>query len=130
VNDMVLVTVPPTDVVTLIGPVVALAGTFVVILLAVSFLMTAAVPLKLTSVAPYRLVPLMVAFFPAVPFPGVTSMIAIGVIGAYVTRRCSRRPPLTVTNRWRAGGFWMQDLVQGIRRISRIFRSGARRGLS
>jgi hypothetical protein len=48
-NDPVLVTVPPTDVVTLIGPVVAPVGTFVEILLALSFLMTGLPAARVTS---------------------------------------------------------------------------------
>ena len=51
-----LVAVPP-DVVTVIGPVVAPVGTFVVIRVALLTVNVAAVPLNLTAVVPVKLVP-------------------------------------------------------------------------
>ena len=69
-NAPVLVTVPPTYVVTLIRPVVAPAGTSTVIIVEVFDLITAGVPLKLTEVAPESLDPLTVTSLPALALVG------------------------------------------------------------
>ena len=70
-KSLALVTVPPTDVVTLIGPVLAPLGTLVVILVGESTTTTAGVPLKVIAVAPDRLVPITVTVFPTSPFAGL-----------------------------------------------------------
>jgi len=77
-KDLVVVTVPPVEVVTLMGPVVAPTGTLVVILVAVSVLMTAVVPLKVTEEAPERLVPVMVTFLPTLPLAGL-NLVMVGL---------------------------------------------------
>jgi len=81
-----LVAFPP-GVVTWMSPVLAPVGTLVVISVAVSLMMTAASPLKLTFVAPDRLVPVMVTVVPTFPESGAifvmvgTGMILTGVTG-------------------------------------------------
>ena len=71
---LVLVTVPAA-VVTKIGLVSAPVGTVVTICVAVSDTMVAAVPPKLTLVAPERLRPVMVTVVPAGPEVGVNPLI-------------------------------------------------------
>ena len=66
----VLVTVPPTYVVTLIRPVAAPAGTSTVIVVEEFVMISAGVPLKLTEVAPESLDPLMVTSLPAFALVG------------------------------------------------------------
>jgi hypothetical protein len=79
-KTVALVTVPP-GVVTLIVPVFAPAGTFVVIFVAASVVMLAAVPSKLTAVAPESLLPVMVTFFPGLPLAGLTlAMVGVGAV--------------------------------------------------
>jgi hypothetical protein len=56
--------------VTLIGPVFAPVGTEVTILVALSLLIFAAVPFKLTAVAPERLIPFSVTAVPGLPEVG------------------------------------------------------------
>jgi hypothetical protein len=70
VNVLVLVAVPDA-VVTAICPVVAPVGTFTTILVAVLELMTAAVPLKVTLVAPARFFPVIVTLVPTAPDAGL-----------------------------------------------------------
>ena len=70
VKVLVLVTVPPTDVVTLMDPVVAPTGTVVVSFLAESCTIDACVPSNVTFVASERWVPEMVTFLPTLPFSG------------------------------------------------------------
>ena len=72
-----LVTVPPTDVVTLIRPVVAPAGTLVRMFVAVSFVMMAAVPLKSTAVPFDNSVPVIATFLLTLPLRGLTIGVAI-----------------------------------------------------
>jgi hypothetical protein len=69
-----LVAVPPT-VVTLIGPVVAPAGTAVEIVVAEVTENAAAVPLNATAVAPVKSVPVTVTLVPAGPLVGVNPEI-------------------------------------------------------
>ena len=60
----------PLGAVTLTRPVVALAGTVAVIAVPVEFTVNVAgVPLKLTAVAPVRLVPKIVILTPTLPEP-------------------------------------------------------------
>src|SRR5205807_5545866 len=61
----------PPEVVTVTVPLVAPPGTLVVISEAETTLNLAAVPLKLTAVAPVRLVPRMITFVPAAPDVGM-----------------------------------------------------------
>lgn len=65
-----LVPVPP-GVVTLMGPVMALAGTVAVILVAKFTLKAADMPLNLTDVAPVKVVPVIVTLVPTAPPVGV-----------------------------------------------------------
>src|SRR5580704_11369950 len=74
VNDAVLVPVP-TGVVTAIGPVVAPVGTVAVIWVPeVTVNVAAAVPLKVTAVAPVNPVPVMLTDVPAAPEVGVNEV--------------------------------------------------------
>ena len=61
----------PAGVVTLSGPLVAFAGTLVVICALESTWNVAVTPLNLTEVAPVSAVPLSVTAAPTVPWPGV-----------------------------------------------------------
>src|SRR5436190_17947284 len=61
----------PSEVVTLIGPLVAPAGTVAVIAVAEPTVKLALVPLNSTAVAPVKLVPLIVTLVPTGPLPGV-----------------------------------------------------------
>ena len=70
VKELALAAVPP-GVVTMIGPVVAFAGTVAVICEGDLTLNEALTPLKVTSVVPERFVPLMVTDVPVVPRVGV-----------------------------------------------------------
>ena len=72
-----LVAVPP-GVVTLIGPVVAPLGTLVVIWVSVTPLKVAAVPLKVTAVAPLKWLPLMVTVVPTGPLLGLKELMVGG----------------------------------------------------
>jgi hypothetical protein len=71
------VAVPP-GVVTVFFPVVALAGTLVVICVLVLTVNVAAVPLSLTDVVPVRFVPLIVTLVPTAPLAGV-KLVIVGV---------------------------------------------------
>jgi hypothetical protein len=75
VKTPVLVIVPPTNVVTLIRPVVAPAGTSTVMVVEESVFMTPAVPLKLTTVTPENLDPPIVTSFPTFALVGEKLMI-------------------------------------------------------
>ena len=70
VKELALVAVP-LGVVTMIGPVVAFAGTVAVICDADLTLNDALTPLKVTLVAPEKFVPLMVTDVPVLPLVGV-----------------------------------------------------------
>jgi hypothetical protein len=70
---MAPVSVVPLEVVTVTVPMVALAGTVVVISVLETTLKAAAVPLKLTAVAPVRFVPRMVTFIFVLPDVGMVS---------------------------------------------------------
>src|SRR5438046_2660309 len=70
----------PSEVVTLIGPLVAPAGTVAVIAVAEFTVKLALVPLNSTAEAPVKLVPLMVTLAPTGPLPGVTLVIVGGLI--------------------------------------------------
>ena len=63
----------PAGVVTLIGPVVAPAGTVAVILIAEFTVNTAEAPLKVTAVAPVKFAPLTVTLAPTAPLAGVNA---------------------------------------------------------
>src|SRR5437773_8337137 len=71
---LALVAVPP-GAVTLIGPEVAPLGTVAVIWMFEFTVKPAAVPLKVTEVAPVRLLPLMVTEVPTGPLVGVNELI-------------------------------------------------------
>jgi hypothetical protein len=75
-----LVAVPP-GVVTLMGPVVAPAGTVAVIWVAESTANEAEAPLKRAAVAPVKAVPVTVTFVPTGPLAGVKDEI----VGARMT---------------------------------------------
>src|SRR5207247_4393398 len=80
VNALALVAVPP-GVVTRIGPVVAPAGTSARIEVAESTMKPALTVLKVTAVAPVRLVPVIVTMVPAGPLAGVKlAMVGAGVL--------------------------------------------------
>src|SRR5213595_2179662 len=70
----------PSEVVTLIGPLVAPAGTVAVIAVAELTVKLALVPLNSTALAPVKLVPLMVTLVPTGPLPGVKLVIVGGLI--------------------------------------------------
>src|SRR5436853_5220832 len=74
-----LLAVPP-GVVTLIGPLVAPAGTVAVIAVAEFTVKLALVPLNSTAEAPVKLVPLMVTLVPTGPLPGVKLEIVGGLM--------------------------------------------------
>jgi hypothetical protein len=74
-----LVLVPvPSEVVTLTGPDVAEAGTVAEIAVSDVTVNAAAVPLKVTDVAPVKWAPLIVTTVPPVPLAGVKLVIAGG----------------------------------------------------
>src|SRR5438046_2188491 len=68
----------PSEVVTLIGPLVAPAGTVAVIAVAEPTVKLALVPLNSTALAPVKLVPLIVTLAPTGPLPGVKLVIVGG----------------------------------------------------
>src|SRR5204863_259692 len=74
-----LLAVPP-GVVTLIGPLVAPAGTVAVIAVAELTVKLALTLLNSTALAPVKLVPLMVTLVPTGPLPGVKLVIVGGLI--------------------------------------------------
>ncbi|HYR17113.1 MAG TPA: hypothetical protein VEQ67_23290, partial [Mycobacterium sp.] len=74
----VLLAVPP-EVVTLIGPVAAPAGTVAVIAVAELTVKLALVPLNRTALAPVKFVPLMVTLVPTGPVVGVKLEIVGGL---------------------------------------------------
>src|SRR5579862_4219765 len=76
--NFLLLVAMPLEVVTVIVPVAALAGTFTTNSVAVSFEITADFPLKVTLVAPARLVPLIVTFVPGAPEVGEKLVIVGG----------------------------------------------------
>jgi hypothetical protein len=77
VKFVALSTLPPS-VTTLILPVVAPLGTVTFTLVAVSWVMVAAVPLNVTLVAPSRFVPVMVTAVPGGPVDGLKPVIVGG----------------------------------------------------
>jgi len=77
VKEPSLVTVP-FGVTTLIDPLVAAEGTFVVIWPSEATLKSALVPLKSTAVAPVKLLPITCTIVPGVPLEGVKPPIALG----------------------------------------------------
>jgi hypothetical protein len=98
VKLLVLVT-EPAGVVTLIGPVVAPAGTVAVILVDLTTLNVAAVPLNVTPVAPVKFVPVIVTVVPTGPKVGVNDVI-VGAPAAVVTLKpweLQSLPPGVVT---------------------------------
>src|SRR5438093_13376067 len=70
----------PAGVVTLICPMVAPLGTVAVIWVLELAVKLAAAPLKLTTVAPVRLVPVMVTEVPTGPLLGVNELIVGGEV--------------------------------------------------
>ena len=91
VKLLVLVAVPPA-VVTLTGPVVAVAGTIAWIDASERTLKVALVPLKVTAVAPVRFEPLMVTVLPAGPLAGVKLEIAGGTKTVKAPELCAVPP--------------------------------------
>ena len=76
--NAVAVLADPPGVFILILPVVAPVGTFVLILVAASLVIVAETPLKLTLVAPSRLLPLIVTTVPTGPEVEVKLLIVGG----------------------------------------------------
>jgi hypothetical protein len=72
----------PAGVLTLIGPLAAPGGTVACIAVLDVILKLAATPLKVTAVAPVKLVPLMVTVVPAGPEPGEKLVMAGGLTTA------------------------------------------------
>src|SRR5438094_7806091 len=70
----------PSEVVTLIGPLVAPAGTVAVIAVAEPTVKLALVPLNSTALAPVKLVPLIVTLVPTGPLLGVKLEIVGGLM--------------------------------------------------
>lgn len=95
VNDVALVAVP-TGVVTVIGPVVAAAGTVAVICVAETSANVAALPLNATAVAPFKLLPLIVTEAPATPLPG-EKLVSVGAGGVTVNEALVAIPAGVVT---------------------------------
>ena len=75
----------PSEVVTLIGPLVAPAGTVAVIAVAEPTVKLALVPLNSTALAPVKLVPLIVTLAPTGPLPGVKLVMVGGLALETVT---------------------------------------------
>jgi hypothetical protein len=71
-----LVTLPPGPV-TVIGPLVAPAGTLATICVSLEIMKTAGWPLKLTAVAPLKFVPVKVTLLPARPEAG-EKLVSVG----------------------------------------------------
>src|SRR5438309_8576365 len=82
VKLLALVAVPP-GVVTLIGPLVAPLGTVAVIEVAELTLKVALTALKVTAVAPLKLVPLIVTTVPTAPLVGV-KLVIVGALAVTV----------------------------------------------
>ncbi len=76
--NAVLLAHAPFSVTTVIGPLVAPAGTAVRICVALSTVKAAAVPLKRTSLTPLKFCPLIVTVAPATPCSGVKEVITGG----------------------------------------------------
>jgi hypothetical protein len=86
----------PSDVVTLIGPLEAPAGTVAVMAIAEFTVKLALVPLNSTDVAPVKFVPLIVTLVPAGPLPGAKLLI----VGGFTTVKLLALlavPPAVVT---------------------------------
>ncbi len=98
-----VVSVVPEPLVTLIGPVVAPAGTVAVSCESLTKLNVAEVPLNVTDVVPVKFTPLMVTRVPAPPLVGVNdvmdggleTMVTVKLAG--VSRLLSAVPPGVVT---------------------------------
>src|SRR5437763_11799880 len=80
--------------VTVIGPVVAPAGTVAVTAVSVTVPTTAGMPLKATAVVSARLVPLIVTLAPTAPLVGVKLVILGKTVNAFALVAC---PPGVVT---------------------------------
>ena len=94
-----LATVPPA-VVTVSGPLVAAAGTVAVIWVAESTLKVAAAPLKVTALAPLKLLPVTITEAPTAPVAGVKLvMMGEGTGGAsgVSATSCVVVPPAVMT---------------------------------
>ena len=86
----------PLAVVTLMGPVVAPAGTVVTICVALFDVIVAVVPLNFTEVAPVRFVPMMVTGVPTGPEVGVNDvMVGLAQLPATVKAVALVPTPLT-----------------------------------
>ena len=72
---LVAVVAVPAGVVTLMGPVVAFAGTVVVICVLLFTVNVAETPLNLTDVAPVKLAPVIVTLVPGAPLVGENAAI-------------------------------------------------------
>ena len=91
VKLLALVAVPP-DVVTLIGPVVAPAGTGAVIAVAEVTVNVALTLLNLTAVAPVKFVPLIATLVPTGPLVGVKLVIVGGIASGRVMASAEGAP--------------------------------------
>src|SRR5204863_526112 len=80
--------------VTLIGPLVAPAGTVAVIAVAELTVKLALVPLNSTAEAPVKLVPLMITLVPTGPLPGVKLVIVGGLIAVNLLSLLAALPVL------------------------------------
>src|SRR5712691_810963 len=96
VKLLALLAVPP-GVVTLIGPVVAPAGTVAVMVVAEFTVKLALVPLNSTTVAPVKLVPLMVTLVPTGPLVGVKLEIVGELLVTVKLTALLAVPPAVVT---------------------------------
>src|SRR5439155_12941122 len=100
VKALALVAVPP-GVVTLMGPVVAPAGTVAAIEVGeVTVKLTALVPLNFTAVVPVKAVPLIVTVLPTGPLVGVKLVIVGGLAVAVNDLLLVAVPPGVVTLIW------------------------------
>ena len=90
VNEVELVPVPPSGVVTLTRPGVAPAGTFTVIWVSLLMVITEVLAvLKVTELAPVKLLPVIVTRVPAAPWLGEKLKTTGGGGGAAVTVKVS-----------------------------------------
>ena len=124
----------PFGVVTEIAPVVAAAGTVVVIWLALVTAKVAAVPLNFTEVVPVKLVPLMVTEAPADPLVGETAVI-VGVVDIGAGEELPPPPQAPKTIREKTTGTSFAIVLQADARSTAIsipffdaFRGRARNG--
>src|SRR5262245_60555063 len=96
VKLVALVAVPP-GVVTVIGPLVAPAGTIAVICPAESTVKLAGLPLNFTAVAPVKLVPLITTGMPTPLLSGEAPVIVAGWYTVSAFGLVAKPPPFTMT---------------------------------